>query len=76
MRRFLVLASAALAGCGMLGIGGGPSATAELQPTKGSISIAGQDTTVNPNAARRQMGFLTGSTGLGTGSRRRGGGRR
>jgi superoxide dismutase, Cu-Zn family len=37
MRRGLVLvAAAALAGCGMMSIGGGPSATANLQPTKGS----------------------------------------
>ena len=36
MKRFLILAVAALAGCGMLGIGGGPSATANLQPTKGN----------------------------------------
>lgn len=35
--RLLIVAGAmALAGCGMMGIGGGPSATANLQPTKGS----------------------------------------
>ena len=32
----VVFAALALAGCGMMGIGGGPKATADLQPTKGS----------------------------------------
>jgi len=36
VKRLLILAVAALAGCAMLGIGGGPSATANLQPTKGN----------------------------------------
>jgi sodium transport system ATP-binding protein len=35
-----------------------------LAPSKGSISVAGHDTKASPNEARRQMGFLTGSTGL------------
>jgi sodium transport system ATP-binding protein len=35
-----------------------------LQPTQGSIHVAGHDTQVSPNETRRQMGFLTGSTGL------------
>ena len=63
MRRVLVLAVAALAGCGMLGIGGGPSATANLQPTKGSktagtikftqsgdkVHVAGEVSGLRPN---------------------------
>ena len=36
MRLLLVIVSALAAGCSMLGIGGGPSATANLQPTKGN----------------------------------------
>ncbi|MEA3192911.1 MAG: superoxide dismutase, Cu-Zn family [Betaproteobacteria bacterium] len=36
MRLLLTLVTALAAGCGMMGIGGGPSATASLQPTKGS----------------------------------------
>ena len=38
MNKHLLIAAAtvALAGCGMMGIGGGPSATASLQPTKGN----------------------------------------
>jgi sodium transport system ATP-binding protein len=35
-----------------------------LQPTAGSISVAGYDTQAASTAARRHMGFLTGSTGL------------
>jgi sodium transport system ATP-binding protein len=35
-----------------------------LSPTQGSITVGGHDTQTSPNAARRQMGFLTGSTGL------------
>ena len=63
MKRFLILAVAALAGCGMMGIGGGPSATANLQPTKGSkaagtikftqsgdkVRIVGEVTGLRPN---------------------------
>ena len=58
-----MLAVAALAGCGMLGIGGGPSATANLQPTKGNktagtikftqsgdkVRVAGEVTGLRPN---------------------------
>lgn len=35
-----------------------------LHPTAGKILVADIDTQKNPNEARRQMGFLTGSTGL------------
>lgn len=63
MRLLLIVASAALAGCGMMGIGGGPSATANLQPTKGSktagtikftqsgdkVRVAGEITGLRPN---------------------------
>lgn len=35
-----------------------------LAPSRGSITVAGHDTKLAPNDARRQMGFLTGSTGL------------
>jgi sodium transport system ATP-binding protein len=35
-----------------------------LAPSHGSITVAGHDTKLAPNEARRQMGFLTGSTGL------------
>lgn len=38
MRLLLLVPIAALAGCGMMGIGGGPKATASLQPTKGSTT--------------------------------------
>ena len=58
-----MLGVAALAGCGMLGIGGGPSATANLQPTKGNkaagtikftqsgdkVRVAGEVTGLRPN---------------------------
>jgi Cu-Zn family superoxide dismutase len=58
-----MLAVATLAGCGMLGIGGGPSATANLQPTKGNkaagtikftqsgdkVRVAGEVTGLRPN---------------------------
>ena len=58
-----MLAIATLAGCGMLGIGGGPSATANLQPTKGNkaagtikftqsgdkVRVAGEVTGLRPN---------------------------
>jgi len=36
MRLLLIIVTALAAGCGMLGIGGGPSAAASLQPTKGN----------------------------------------
>ena len=63
MRLLLILAAAALAGCGMMGIGGGPSATANLQPTKGNstagtikftqsgdkVRVAGEVTGLRPN---------------------------
>ena len=63
MKRFLLLAVVALGGCGMLGIGGGPSATANLQPTKGNsttgtikftqsgdkVRVAGEVTGLRPN---------------------------
>ena len=63
MKRLAVLAVAALAGCGMMGIGGGPSATANLQPTKGNkaagtikftqsgdkVRVAGEITGLRPN---------------------------
>lgn len=63
MKRLLMLAVATLAGCGMLGIGGGPSATANLQPTKGNktagtikftqsgdkVRVAGEVTGLRPN---------------------------
>lgn len=35
-----------------------------LHPTSGKVTVAGLDTQTQSNAARRQMGFLTGSTGL------------
>jgi sodium transport system ATP-binding protein len=35
-----------------------------FKPTSGSIKIAGVDALVDPQEARRKMGFLTGSTGL------------
>jgi sodium transport system ATP-binding protein len=35
-----------------------------LHPTSGTIRVNGIDTQQSPNEARRQMGFLTGSTGL------------
>lgn len=35
-----------------------------FKPTSGSINIAGVDALVNPQEARKRMGFLTGSTGL------------
>lgn len=58
-----MLAVATLAGCGMLGIGGGASATANLQPTKGNkaagtikftqsgdkVRVAGEVTGLRPN---------------------------
>jgi len=63
--RFLVALSAIAlaAGCGMMGIGGGPKATASLQPTKGSntsgtvtftqsgdkVRVAGEVTGLRPN---------------------------
>ena len=64
MKRLLILAVAMLAGCGMLGIGGGPSATANLQPTKGNktagtikftqsgdkVRVAGEVTGLRPGA--------------------------
>jgi sodium transport system ATP-binding protein len=33
-------------------------------PSKGKVSICGIDVTVNPNEARKKIGFLTGSSGL------------
>ena len=63
--RFLLalLAVVLVAGCGMMGIGGGPKATANLQPTKGSntsgtvtftqsgdkVRVAGEVTGLRPN---------------------------
>ena len=35
-----------------------------LQPSRGSITVGGYDTATHANEARKQMGFLTGSTGL------------
>lgn len=35
-----------------------------FKPTSGSIRIAGVDAVVNPQEARKKIGFLTGSTGL------------
>jgi superoxide dismutase, Cu-Zn family len=64
VRTFLAAAAvASMAGCGMLGIGGGPSATANLQPTKGSkaagairftqsgdkVRVAGEVSGLRPN---------------------------
>ena len=64
MRFLLVLPAVTLAaGCGMMGIGGGPKATANLQPTKGSntsgtvtftqsggkVRVAGEVTGLRPN---------------------------
>jgi superoxide dismutase, Cu-Zn family len=63
VKRLAVLAVAALAGCGMMGIGGGPTATANLQPTKGNkaagtikftqsgdkVRVAGEITGLRPN---------------------------
>ena len=64
MRAILIAAAAVLVGsCGMMGIGGGPSATANLQPTKGNktagkitfnqsgdkVRVAGEVTGLRPN---------------------------
>ena len=68
MKAALILAAGMLAGCGMMGIGGGPSATANLQPTKGNktagtikftqsgdkVRIAGEVSGLRPN---REHGF-------------------
>ncbi len=35
-----------------------------LRPTSGTITVSGVDVTKDPVAARKRMGFLTGSTGL------------
>ncbi len=35
-----------------------------LQPTGGSVKVAGHDTVSQPNEVRKRLGFLTGSTGL------------
>ncbi len=59
MRAAIALAAAALAGCGMMGIGGGPSATANLQPTKGS-STSGKVTFTQSGDKVRVSGQVSG----------------
>jgi sodium transport system ATP-binding protein len=55
---------------GLLGPNGAGKTTtlrmlaAILTPTSGNASLAGVDVARDPQAARRQLGFLTGSTGL------------
>jgi len=55
----IALAAVALAGCGMMGIGGGPKATADLQPTKGS-KTAGKVTFTQSGDKVRVAGEVTG----------------
>ena len=55
----IALAAIALAGCGMMGIGGGPKATADLQPTKGS-KTAGKITFTQSGDKVRVAGEVTG----------------
>ena len=59
MRTLLILAVAGIAGCGMMGIGGGPSATANLQPTKGN-KAAGKVTFTQSGDKVKVAGEVTG----------------
>jgi Cu-Zn family superoxide dismutase len=59
MRLVLILITALAAGCGMLGIGGGPSATANLQPTKGN-KAAGKVTFTQSGDKVKVSGEVTG----------------
>jgi superoxide dismutase, Cu-Zn family len=60
VRLFLAVAAAvSLAGCGMMGIGGGPSATASLQPTKGN-QTTGKVTFTQSGDKVRVSGEVTG----------------
>ena len=59
MRFLLILATVLVAGCGMMGIGGGPKATADLQPTKGN-KAAGKVTFTQSGDKVKVAGEVTG----------------